>query len=215
MAKLRMKRTIPYALGATVAAAALFAPAALAARNENATTIARVNLKPLNDSGARGQATLRLSADHRTLTVMIQASGLEPGGVHLSHIHGLSENGQPVDSTCPTEAQDTDHDGYVELAEGAATYGPILIDFMNIDTDQDGKVNFKTTVHLTGDEMALPLKLRHIVVHGRTVAPGPGAGTNGEVNGTNGYLAVLPVLCGDIRPVGKSDNPMTFRTRGR
>ena len=215
MLSLQVKRSLSYVLAASVAGAALAVPVALSARSENATTIARVNLRPLNNSGAQGQATLRLSADDRTLTVLIQASGLEAGGVHLSHIHGLSENGQPVDSTCPTQAQDTDHDGFVELAEGAATYGPILIDFMNVDPDEDGKVNFKTTVHLTGDEMALPLKLRHIVVHGRTVAPGPGAGTPGEVNGTNGYLAVLPVLCGDIRPVGKTDDPMSFRTRGR
>lgn len=209
MAKSYSKRTLPYAIAAT-AVAAMSGSAPLQAQSQNAKTIARVDLLPLNNSGARGQATLRLSADQHTLTVMIKASGLEAGGAHISHIHGLSDNGSPVDSTCPTEAQDTDGDGYVELAEGAATYGPILIDFMNIDPDQDGNVNFTTTVHLSGDEMALPLKLRHIVVHGLTVPPGPGAGTTGEVNGTNGYLTVLPVLCGDIRPTG-SENPLQFR----
>jgi hypothetical protein len=50
--------------------------------------------------------------------------------------------------------------------------------------------------------MALPLELRHIVIHGKTVPAGPGSGTPGEVDGTNGYLTVLPVLCGEIDPVG-------------
>jgi hypothetical protein len=135
---------------------------------------------------------------------MIKASGLEPGGPHISHIHGLSSNGQPVDSTCPTEAQDTDHDGFVELAEGLATYGPILVDFMNIDPDQDGRVNFTKTIKLTGSEGILPLNDRHIVIHGKSVGA-VGAGTPGEVDGTAGYKVVLPVLCGEIQKVGNSD----------
>ena len=47
-----------------------------------------------------------------------------------------------------------------------------------------------------------PLDLREIVLHGKTVAAGPGANTPGEVNGTNGYLTVLPVTCGAITSVG-------------
>lgn len=43
-----------------------------------------------------------------------------------------------------------------------------------------------------------PLPFREIVLHGMFVAPGPGAGTPGEVNGTNGYLATLPVASGEI-----------------
>jgi hypothetical protein len=142
--------------------------------------------------------------------VLIHATGLEAGGEHISHIHGLSNDGQPVNSTCPTTAQDTDGDGYVELAEGQSKYGPILIDFMNIDPDEDGQVDFKTTIHLTGDEMALPLQLREIVVHGMTV-PAVGAGTPGEVDGTAGYKVVLPVLCGDIRVTGSEAGPLQFR----
>jgi hypothetical protein len=198
-----------YTALATLAAAGALAIPVTGALGQNATTIAKANLQPLNHSGARGHAELRLSADMKTLTVLIQASGLEKGGIHISHIHGLSENGQAVDSTCPTIAQDADGDGFVELAEGATTYGPILIDFMNIDPDEDGRVTFKTTVHLTGSEMALPLKMRHIVIHGRSVGA-VGAGTPGEVNGTAGYKDVLPVLCGEIVPVG-DNSAMQFR----
>jgi hypothetical protein len=185
---------------AAVGAMALQTP--LVAQSAKATTVYRANLMQLNNSGASGTAMLRLDADQRTLTVMIRATGLERGGVHLSHIHGLSSNnGQPVDSTCPTRAQDSDRDGFVELAEGLTTYGPILIDFMNVDPDGDGRVNFKTTINLTGAEGAVPLTDRHVVIHGKTVGA-VGAGTPGEVDGTAGYKVVLPVLCGEIEQVG-------------
>jgi hypothetical protein len=199
-----MKRNIiRSAIFATTALAGLALPTGLLAQNENATTVSRVDLRPLNGSGAQGQATLRLSSDRRTLAIAIKASGLEPGGPHISHVHGRSEGGTPVDSTCPANSEDSDGDGFVELEEGGLKYGPILVDFMDVDPDRDGKVSFERTVRLTGAEQALPLELRHIVVHGMTVPPGPGAGTPGEVDGKNGYLVVLPVLCGEIEQAGK------------
>lgn len=194
---------------AAMGAVAIAIPLAVQAKEGQSTTVGRADLKALNGSNASGQAELRLSADGRELTVIIQARGLEPGGVHLSHIHGLSDNGQSVDSTCPTSAQDTDGDGYVELAEGAVKYGPILVDFMNIDPDTDGRINFKKTFDISGSQSALPLQMRHIVVHGMTVGA-VGAGTFGEVDGAAGYKAVLPVLCGEIRVTGNID-PMKFR----
>lgn len=156
------------------------------------------NLAQLNNSHASGTADLTLSGDQQTLVVHIVARGLERGGVHLSHIHGLSSNGRPVNSTCPTIAQDSDHDGFVELAEGQQTYGPILVDFMNVDPNEDGVVDFRTVVHNPASTGALPLDKRHIVVHGMTVGAA-GAGTPGEVNGTPGYKTVLPVLCGELQ----------------
>lgn len=182
------------------------------AQSSNATTVYRANLQQLNNSGASGQATLRLSADQRTLTVMIKATGLEPGGIHLSHIHGLSANGQPVDSACPTLAQDSDGDGFVELLEGLPVYGPVLVDFMDADPDRDGKVDFTRTITVTSSQNLLPLDFRHIVIHGRSVgAVGIDApNVNDEVNGTPGYKAALPVLCGAIAKVGR-DSSMEFR----
>lgn len=199
-----------YLMATAIAGAAIGIPATVYAQMDHSTVIGRVNLHALNSSGATGQGELRLSPDGKTLTVKIQARGLETGGIHLAHIHGLSQDGQPANSTCPTKAQDTDGDGFVELAEGLKTYGPILIDFMNIDPNEDGMVNFNTTVHLSGSEMALPLQLREIVVHGRSVGA-VGAGTPGEVDGTAGYKAVLPVLCGDIQLTGREAGPLQFR----
>lgn len=194
---------------AAAGAVAISIPIAVHAQDGRSTTIGRADLKALNGSNASGQAELRLSADGKELTVVIQASGLEPGGVHLSHVHGLSQDGQSVESTCPTSANDTDGDGFVELAEGAVKYGPILVDFMNIDPDSDGRVNFRKTFDISGAQSALPLQMRHIVVHGMSVGA-VGAGTPGEVDGTAGYKAVLPVLCGDIRVTGNMD-PLKFR----
>lgn len=190
--------------GASLAGATAFGGLAVqtpaVAQSANATTNYRADLRALPNTSGQGMAMLRLSADQRTLTVQIKASGLEPGA-HISHIHGLSSGGQPVNSTCPTIAQDTDRDGFVELVEGQATYGPILIDFGNIDPDMDGVINFTKTIQLGGSEGASPLEKRHIVIHGKTVGA-VGAGTPGEVDGTAGYKTVLPVLCGEIQGVG-------------
>jgi hypothetical protein len=64
-------------------AGGLAASTALEAQSSSATTIGRADLRALNGSGAKGQVELRLSSDDRTLTVKIQASGLETGGVHF------------------------------------------------------------------------------------------------------------------------------------
>src|ERR1700712_2526866 len=83
-------------------------------------------LSPLNGSNVNGIASLLLSGNF--LTVQLDATGLEPNQVHLEHIHGLlDQSSLPIDSRIPTLAQDTDHDNFIELDEGATTYGPILL----------------------------------------------------------------------------------------
>lgn len=190
-------------VGAAVIGLAAFAP--VSAQNGQGGSTYRASLMPLNGSGAHGEATLVKTG--QSVTVHITATGLEAGGPHLSHIHGLSDGNRAVDSKCPTSAQDTDGDGYVELAEGAATYGPILVDFMDIDPNHDGVVDFTTTVQLPSS--ATPLNKRHIVIHGMSVGA-VGAGTPGEVNGQAGYKVVLPVLCGEITNGANGD---AFRFR--
>jgi PEP-CTERM motif-containing protein len=180
---------------------------------------------PLNGSGVSGTTTLTLNADAKTLEVMINAIGLEPGVPHVGHIHGLVNSaGLPVNSTTPTIAQDTDHDGFVELAEGLVTYGPILVPFGNTDPDMDGVVNFDQIFNLLDPATYAPgfditsllgaglneLQLREIVLHGMTVPPGPGTGTAGEVNGTNGFLAVLPVASAEIMRSGAVPEPASW-----
>lgn len=196
---------------------ALIVPAAitLSATPASAAIIFNVDLGALNDSGVTGSGTFTLADDSSTLTVNLTATGLEPGQVHVGHIHGLfseGATGTPVNSTVPGPQQDTDGDGFVELAEGSATYGPVLLEFGNVDPDGDGIVDYMQTFNLLdpatfaagfditdllGPDL-MSLDLREVVIHGMTVPPGPGAGTPGEVNGTNGYLTVLPVTSGEI-----------------
>ena len=132
-----------------------------------------------------------------------------------------------ANSVSPTIANDMagDNDGFIEVGEGLSSYGNILMPLTNVQgVDNDGDVNFPlsdafgnldydVTFSLadsgnfqdpmnpnlmldSGD--IFPLDLREVVLHGMFVAPGPGAGTPGAVDGTNGYLPTLPVASGEI-----------------
>jgi hypothetical protein len=205
---------------AAIGAIGTATPAAAAPANAAVQTL-HGTLTALNGSGARGTLNLQLVGD-RYLTVQINANGLEPGVPHVGHIHGLVANDSPVNSNCPTTAQDVDHDSFVELAEGQVTYGPIIIPFGNVDPDMDGRVQFRHTFDLNDPSIyaagfsksdVLPLDLREVVLHGMTLQAGQGA-TNAnslppnEADGTAGFKAVLPVTCGDIQNTGP--NPLQF-----
>ena len=175
----------------------------------------RGTLTALNASGATGTVSLQLRGD-RFLTVQIDATGLEAGVPHVGHIHGLVVDSRPADSNCPTTAQDTDHDSFVELAEGQVTYGPIIIPFGNVDPNMDGIVHFSHTYDLNDSSIyaagfdksdVLPIDLREVVLHGMTLQAGQGS-DGGEADGTAGFKAVLPVTCGDIENASHSPHVM-------
>lgn len=185
------------------------------------TTNYIADLQPLNNSGVHGTAFLTL-VDTNTLTVSINATGLVPNQPHPQHIHGLSGG---VNSVSPTLANDTDHDGFIEVLEGAATYGPIIQNLTSPPgtssfptANAGGVINFSQTYDLNDPQtfagvapplgftnpdksLLFPLVNREIVLHGLNVAAGVGAGTSGEINGTGGYIAVLPVASGEIQLV--------------
>ena len=200
-------------------AAAALCAAGLASAQPQAETY-QVNLTELNDSGVEGKVNLRLLKD-RYLQVTINATGLEMDGLHVGHIHGtFDQAGNPTDAMCPTLQDDADGDGFVELGEGVPQYGPIVIPLgppplgEDLDPDGDGTIEYEITFDLMDSAIfgkgfdkddVFPLEFREIVLHGLTVPPGPGEGTDGEVDGTNGYLAVLPVACGGIKAKGKGN----------
>ena len=170
----------------------------------------------LNNSGVAGRAVLLLDQDARTVTVDIQASGLEPGQMHIQHIHGFDDD---TDAKTPTIAQDDDGDGFVELAEGLETYGPIQLNLtLNPEnTDQtmfptvgdDGMLRYHEVFQFAAndpDASAIfdgitPLEAKEIVLHGLTTTAQQGQGTGGEVDGTAGYKLVLPVASGELAGV--------------
>lgn len=171
-------------------------------------------LDPLNNSGVSG--TAMLSLDGNLLTVTINATGLVPNEPHPQHIHGLLGADAPLTSP-PTLAQDTNHDGFINLAEGQVTYGPILLPLTsppggalaNFPTAPGGVVNFTQTYNLTDPSIyndgfteadLLPLNEREIVLHGMFAPPGfiPSDPSN---IGPDGYDAVLPVADGLIQAV--------------
>lgn len=173
----------------------------------------RADLSQLNRSGVSGTALLELTGT--SLSVSISATGLEPGRPHAQHIHGRFDGaGTPVDSVEPTISNDTDGDGFVEVGEGLASYGAIILPLTSGGgfpiAAADGSLAFFETYDLSdpavfapGFSMAdlFPLDLRAIVLHGLSVASGIGAGTPGEVNGSGGYLPPLPVATGEITPI--------------
>lgn len=181
----------------------------------------KADIGTLNHSGVTGTALLDLSDDNKTLTVTTTATGLEPNQLHVQHIHGLFSGGAVADSMTPTLANDLDGDGFIELAEGAPAYGPIVLPLAWITT-ADGNASVTTTYDLTDPSIfgtnpatgmaftaadLMPLTFREIVIHGLSVPAGVGAGTPNEVNGTNGYLTVLPVAAGEIVAVNAASVP--------
>lgn len=178
-------------------------------------------LTGLNHSGVTGEAIIGFDEKANTITVAISASGLEPNMVHIQHIHGFPDG---TEAHTPTNAQDTDGDGFVELAEGQVRYGPILLnlttdhsnnsggdnghdhsgDLTGFPTAPDGTIFFVETYQLPDGMLGADpmVALRELVIHGETVAEGAGAGTTGEVDGTAGYKLVLPVASGEFSDAG-------------
>ena len=49
------------------------------------------DLVALNNSGVAGKVTILLDATHQSVTVGIEATGLEPDQMHIQHIHGFDD----------------------------------------------------------------------------------------------------------------------------
>lgn len=182
-------------------------------------------LTSLNGSGVTGMAYLTL--DGNMLTVQINATGLEPGQPHAQHIHGVVDSsGNNLDSTTPTLAQDANNDGLLEVTEGAATYGPILVPLTPFPTAPDGTINFTQTYNLDSDiyfdspalgrtatkDDLFPLSFREIVLHGMTA---PIDITNGGLDGqtffaAGTYVGTLPVASGEIMVVTAVPEPSSI-----
>ena len=178
--------------------------------------------------------TIRVQYQASGLTPGLPHPGHIHGMFANSPVIGTTVPGAAANSVSPTIADDTDGDGFIEVGEGFPRYGNILLPLTvlpNVAGDEGtafpiadalGNINYDVTfdlnvannfvdplhpnVPITAANI-FPLDLREVVLHGMFVGVGPGAGTGGEVNGTNtdpnmtsaaGYVAVLPVASGQI-----------------
>ncbi|MGY1773250.1 hypothetical protein [Blastococcus sp. SYSU D00813] len=118
----------------------------------------QADLGALNQSGVTGTGMVTL--DGTTATVMIEASGLLAGAPHAQHFH-IGAQGQ-----CPTDADDTDGDGFVSVSEGVPYYGAIgssLTTSGDTSPDSglaidrfptDGDISYERTFEVTPDVAA-------------------------------------------------------------
>ena len=174
----------------------------------------------LNNSGVTGRVLALVNEDAQTITFDIKAQGLEAGRVHPAHVHGFPDD---KDAKTPDITFDTDTDGFVELAEGVPSYGPVQLnlttqpgDAMQLTgmgavfptADSSGVLSYRQTFSFADLGMAgmdvfdaiSPLDAKEIVLHGISLAAGQGE-NGGEADGTAGYKAVLPVASGELREV--------------
>lgn len=192
----------------------------------------RVDLQALNGSGVTGEVLIAFDEDTGKLTVVVNADGLEPNQVHIQHIHGFADDGDPstprIDATIPDASDDTDGDGFIELLEGVPDYGPILLNvgrssghdaggdnghshdgpLSGFPTAPDGSIRFADSFLLPSEQGLAPdtdFSLYHFVIHGMSTGEDDGEGTTGEVDGTPGYKLVLPVAIGDLQAIDRDE----------
>jgi hypothetical protein len=177
-----MKRVILVLVLGAVLLLAVAASAAAAAPQ-----VYQARLDPLNGSGVSGIAIFTVKGGE--LRSVVAVHGLEPGQVHMQHIHGMADGSL---ATCPPAIADVNGDGLISFAEGLPFYGPVLLPLQPYPTaNPGGSVNTRLT--FSGNQLAnlqldtVPLTDRVVVVHGMTV------------NGT--YDMTLPVACGPIEEV--------------
>jgi hypothetical protein len=180
-------------------------------------------LASMNNSGVSGSATFVLGSD--TLSVSVNATGLEANENHPMHIHGFV--GGPASSLSPLDA---DGDGFIEESESEKAAGGALLSIVTSSqahpaeesnpalypmADAGGRIRFSQTYTFNLSDPATAvawqelqtLNGRVFEIHGLSVPNGPGAHTPGEVNGIGGYKDTLPVAAGMIQLVGGGASP--------
>lgn len=177
------------------------------------------DLRELNDSGASGDAYLEVSEDGETMSVEINATGLNLDGPHAQHIHAIVDGENVTASACPTMDADADGDGVVDVAEGVPFYGGIQVSLTTDgDTSADSGLAVErfpagTSISYSRTGIPIPEVLRpnldkvHIVVHG---IDENGNGTLDMDQETRSSLtddlpreATAPALCGELTAVAQ------------
>lgn len=190
-------------------------------------------LAPSNGSGALGVSVVTLDRDDASVTVELAMTGLTPWLEHASHIHGFADDSP---SLLPNYRLDADKDGFVEDKEGEPVVAPVLLALTEDGTvsnaptgldfpNADASGNFRLSRTYDFDEndpaeaaifkeLTDRLAGREVQVHGLFVPATQGEGTAGEVNGTAGYKATLPVANSILLPVTDAEAARDFAALG-
>ena len=151
-----------------------------------------------------------------TVTVTESLTGLAPNLPHAQHIHGQALH------TCPRLNSDTNHDGYINTAEGMPSYGPILVSLTTTGdatpasalavtrfpvADANGNLEYNRTLVIGTDitrSVADGLRRDQIVSHGMDTNMNHmydfSLGAS-ELDPTLPQEATVPAVCGVLRPV--------------
>ena len=206
-----------HALAAGILAATL-SGAAAAATPSHATYAAQ--LRPMNTSVTHTSTTghARFVVNGDKLTISIDVHGASPDTVHWQHFHGFT-TGQAA--TCPSMADDANHDGIVDLIEAGKTSGTTMVPFITHPVSMDvahgtyptanakGTYHYQETVSLKALDAAfakafpgqkLDLAKRVVLIHGvpaSTKLPSSVASL-----GPIPAQVTLPIACGRIERAG-------------
>lgn len=93
----------------------------------------RVELTELNGSGVTARA-LVVKGDGTT-TVSISTAGLQTGELHRQNIHRYPSDDREI--ACPTDADDMNGDGIVDVEEVQMVAGPIALELLPTPTTRD------------------------------------------------------------------------------
>ncbi len=225
-----MKKTLSVLATAALGVSMLAVPAFAAHEG----TAYSGTLNALNGETGSGDAYIEVDESGDNMTVQVNATGLELDFVHAMHIHAvfdgdLSEEPGESDipaSSCPTVAnndtvdggdapgtEDSEADGFVNVLEGASSYGGVQVSLTTEgDTSADSalavdrfpvgtEIDYERTIEIPSalkDELADV----HIVVHGTDIDDnGDESNDDGETSSLDDSLpfdATAPALCGTL-----------------
>lgn len=162
-----------------------------------------------------GEARFVINGD--VLTITIDVSGAPPRIEHWQHFHGFKDG---RDAKCPTEAADTNKDGFIDLTETGSTAGTTMVPFnkdpaaMAIPTatypraSTQGNFHYREMVSLRDLSVAfskvfrgqgIDLERRVVFIHG--VVPSNKLPASVASLGPIPAYVTLPIACGKIKRV--------------
>lgn len=175
----------------------------------------RVNLLPTNPSIVSNvDATATVTVEGNAFSVNVTATGTPPSTIHPQHIH--------VGTNCPTQEDDTNGDGVIDLSEAEVRTGTVMVPLDgSLDASEgndypsasaDGSYSYRQMTDLdaliqelgnqsTGSE-GLNLEGRVVEIHGAS------ADTN-LPSTVQGGAERLPIACGVLERVGSEDTTGT------